>query len=361
MSFNLENSDLSEQCVVTSYKLLKMLHLHSKENFKLFWYNKIIHTYIQMLGKDESIENVAKILYYLRKLLNIVGKTLIPQVYTGVIIKQIVCLLQDSAFCQKSIEESQYKLMDNLTEFVLAMVKAWKIEFSLRIQDIFYLYLQKTALINGVEIVNLFLGEIGNLITEFSDLAFLHFETLFNRIEAIFQAEEDTLYRNSVFTLGILCNATGNYFNRYPRILSLISWLLENETTPGIVDNGVAALCRAILACPSSVPELYYFDALRNLPLKEDFAETKIVFKFLSYLLEIEGFQETEKILEMIIDGIVNNSKNSSEYPVEKEDLGKVQKCITQKIRGDCLEKALQNVSEESKRIFKDFLEKLSF
>lgn len=360
-SFKLENLELSEQSVDTSYKLLKMLYLHSKENFKLLWYNKIIHTYTQMLGKEESKETVAKILIYLRKLLKIVGKHLIPQVYIGVIIKQIVCLLQDSAVCQEIPEESQDSLMDSLTELVFAMVKLWKIEFSPRIQDIFYLYLQKSALTNSVEIVNIFIGEIGNLISEFSDLAYLHFETLLNRIEAIFHAEEDILYRNSVYTLGKLCEVTGNHFNGYPRVLNLVFWLLDNDTTPGVVDNGVVAICRAILACPSSIPEQYYFIVLKNLPLKEDFDETKTVFKFLSYLLDIQGFQDTEKVLKMIIDGIADNLKDCSKYSVDKEDLGKVKKCITEKVRGDCLEKALQTVCEENKRIFKDFLEKVNF
>lgn len=357
-SFELENTDFTYECVVLSYKLLKMLYYNSNERFKEFWYNKIIHTYTRMITKENSIDTVSKVLGYFCKLLKNIGKILIPQVYVGVIIKQIIVLLQNSAVCQQNTTENQETLMNNLTDLVIEMIKLWKSEVSIRINDIFYLYLQNSDLAIGSGLANIFIGECGNIILEFPHLVHMHYEALYDKVEKVFTNEEDLIYRNAVCTLGRLSQFTGNNYNKYSQTLNMITWLLNNENDPGVVDNAVSALCKVILADPSAVPEQYYKIVLSNLPLKDDFEENKTIFKFLCFLYAKKEFESHESVVESVVNGIVCWIKNSEVFEVDDEDLEQARRMLNEDAERNFLSRVLRGFDEEDRKIFGEFLMK---
>lgn len=96
---------------------------------------------------------------------------------------------------------------------------------------------------------------------------------------------DDNVKRNAVFCAGICCeNLKDAVVAQYPQLLAAISPLFSidisvGENSSGCVDNAAAAVCRMIMASPTSVPMGQVLPALlKVLPLKVDLSENETVY-----------------------------------------------------------------------------------
>jgi len=103
------------------------------------------------------------------------------------------------------------------------------------------------------------------------------------------QDEHQEVRNNAIYGLGeFVYYAKEATYPLYPQILSILSVAVSSEKHPGTLDNICGALCRMIITNVNGIPINEVFPVfMQHLPLREDFAENKMVFKCFSYLYEL--------------------------------------------------------------------------
>ncbi|KAL8177177.1 UNVERIFIED_CONTAM: hypothetical protein K2H54_042895, partial [Gekko kuhli] len=113
--------------------------------------------------------------------------------------------------------------------------------------------------------------------------------------------DRDTEVRsNAIFGLGVLAEHGGEVVHEhYPRLLSLLSNLLSQETCTRATDNVCGAVARMVMANPGGVPVGQVLPVLiRSLPLNEDVEEYQTVFRCLSFIHE----RDPQQVLQLMGD-----------------------------------------------------------
>nr|XP_056719335.1 importin-4 [Euleptes europaea] len=113
--------------------------------------------------------------------------------------------------------------------------------------------------------------------------------------------DQDTEVRsNAIFGLGVLVEHGGEVmYEQYPKLLGLLSSLINQERKDRLIDNVCAAVARMMMTNPGGVPIGQVFPVLlRNLPLTEDLEEYKTVFSCISFIYE----REPQQVLQLMGD-----------------------------------------------------------
>eukprot|EP00970_Alexandrium_tamarense_P015521 scaffold5199_cov199-Alexandrium_tamarense.AAC.16 len=134
---------------------------------------------------------------------------------------------------------------------------------------------------------------------------------------------DDSVKRNSAFTIGVSCEALGDAVSgQYSSILQSLSHLFSVDPSQGdasaaCVDNACAAVARMIMASPSNVPMGQVLPViLKAMPLKSDMTENETVW---NCLLGLYQMQNADLLANKVEFGRVLAEASSEESKVDDD------------------------------------------
>lgn len=325
--FDYFHENIRMQCVTTSEQLVEgFIQLGGLNAVHDLWFTKVIHRYIEMLVEDESKEVVTRVLECFEELLKKVGSALIPDQYLTLVFDQFVKLLEESTACQKIGDETEgdhdENLMGDLCDTLIQMATDWKDSFSASFERLLAGIEKFTRPERNLRDRILFTGLLADALKRMPSLTQKYAASFAVLAEKNLTSGEVSLYRNTLYYLGIICEVAPVLGSEYAKFLQLVQPFFTSEFEPATVDNAVAAVCRMVLGNPASVPlESVLPVIFSKLPLKDDFDEFKTVTKFIVYLVE-SGYNlaaYNELVVKILIEGAVVQSQDPDKYKIPEE------------------------------------------
>lgn len=330
--FDYFHENIRMQCVTTSQQIIEGLYqMGGVALINDLWYTKVIHRYIEMLVEDDSKEVVIRVLECIEELLKKIGVQLIPDQYLTLLFDQFVKLLEESTACQKLGDETEgdhdENLMGDLCDTLIQMASDWKDSFSVSFERLLPGIEKFTRPERNLRDRILFTGLLADTLKRMPSLTQKYAASFAVLAEKNLSSGEVTLYRNTLYYLGIICEVAPGLGSEYAKFLTLLQPFFTSEFEPATVDNAVAAICRMILGNPTAVPlDTAVPVIFSKLPLKDDFDEFKTVTKFIVYLIEsgynLAAFNEL--IIKILIEGAVVQSQDPDKYKIPEEVTHKV-------------------------------------
>jgi hypothetical protein len=330
--FDYFHENIRMQCVTTAQQLIEgLIQLGGISTVHDLWYQKVIHRYIEMLVEDESKEVVTRVLECFETLLKKVGTALIPDNYLTLLLDQFIKLLEETAECQKMGDETEgdhdETLMGDLCDTLIQMASDWKDSFSASFERLLPGIEKFTRPERNLRDRILFTGLLADTLKHMPSLTQKYASSFSVLVEKNLTSGEVTLYRNTLYYLGIICEAAPALASEFPKFLSLIQTFFTQVFEPATIDNAVAAVSRMILACSAAVPLDSVLPVLfSKLPLKDDFDEFKTIVRLIVHLIE-SGVNLTsylEVSLKILIEGVVVQSQDADKYKIPQETVVKV-------------------------------------
>lgn len=313
---DLNDESISKSCIKTSYRIVACSYEYSKNYFTNYWNNKMLGKYTQMLISNSSIDTVNAIIKAFTKLIKKVGESLIPKKDLKSVFESISVLINNKAECQERSPERQRYLFDILSSLIYELAVTKSIDSFPYIDSIISSILTHPFHISSPADTSGLIATLAEQIQIFPKLSRTYYTGILNIVENIINKQQDFLYWNTVYLIGVLCENEGNYNGSYEFFLNFMTRLLEHENSPGLCDNICAALCRMVIGCYSAVPAVYNEIILDLLPIKQDFSEIKCVFKYISFVLDHQDTNLPEKFTEMVLDTVKKYENNLETYKI---------------------------------------------
>lgn len=325
--FDYFHENIRMQCVTTAQQLIEgLFQLSGMTPVHDLWYQKVIHRYIEMLVEDESKEVVIRVLECFEELLKKVGVQLIPDQYLTLLIDQFIKLLEESVECQKLGDETEgdhdENLMGDLCDTLIQMASDWKDNFSPSFERLLPGIEKFTRPERNLRDRILFTGLLADTLKHMPSLAQKYAASFAVLAEKNLSSGEVTLYRNSLYYLGILCEAAPAVSSEYSKFLTLVQPFFTQAFEPATVDNAVAAVSRMIIANSAAVPlDSVLPVVFGKLPLKDDFDEFRTVVRLILHLVEsgVNLNAYFDLSLKILIEGVVVQSQDPDKYKIQDE------------------------------------------
>ncbi|KAE8750906.1 hypothetical protein FOCC_FOCC002334 [Frankliniella occidentalis] len=196
-------------------------------------------------------------------------------------------------------------------------------DFALYFQNILPMFLNKMKKSSSVSQRSFGVGTIAECMEALGPCSAQFVGDLLPMVLQMSQDEHQEVRNNAIYGLGeFVLNAKEATYPLYPQILNVLSVAVASEKHPGTLDNIVGALCRMIVTNVNGIPINEVFPVfIQHLPLREDFAENKMVFKCLNYLYELGHQALLSQILPVVKVAMVVLYKGQH---TEKETLEQV-------------------------------------
>ena len=364
--FDYYHENIRMQCVTTSQQLVEgMIQLPGGiQNVHDFWHTKIVHRYIEMLVEDESKEVVIRVLEAFEELAKKVGPQLIPDDVMALLIDQILVLLNETALCQKQGDETEgdhdESLMGDLCDTLMQIAKDWKEAFAPHFEKLLPGIEKFTRAERNTRDRILFIGLLADTLKQMPSLAVKYADSFAVLVERNLGSEDASLYRNTLYYLGVLCQAAPGLSVHYGKFLQLLQPFFTNEFEPATVDNAVAAVCRMILTCPQALPmETVLPVVFGKLPLKDDFDEYKTVVKTIVWLFEngVNMDCYLEASVKILVEGVIVQTQDPDKYKIDAETVARA-KAVLGKLKDHPIFSAVGNaLTPESQQLLVQILQ----
>lgn len=339
--FDYFHENIRMQCVTTSQQIVEGISQlpGGLQNLHDFWYTKVVHRYIEMIAEDESKEVVIRVLEAFEELVKKIGPSVITNETMPILIDHFIVLLNETAMCQKEGDETEgdhdESLMGDLCDTLMQIAKDWKENFASQFERLLPSIEKFTRAERNTRDRILFTGLLADTLKHMPSIAAKFGESFSVLVERNLNSEDATLYRNSLYYLGILCEAAPSLSVNYLKFLQILQKFFTNEFEPATIDNAVAAVCRMIITCPQALPLETVLPAIfSKLPLKDDFDEYKTVMKCIVLLFEsganMETFMETS--LKILIEGMIVQIQDPEKYKVDEVTMGRT-KAVLSKLK----------------------------
>ena len=330
--FDYFHENIRMQCVTTSQQIIEgLIQLpNGIANIHDFWYLKVVHRYIEMIAEDESKEVVIRVLEAFEELSKKIGTGLITNDVMELLINQVLEVLQETAACQKEGDETEgdhdESLMGDLCDMLIQFAKVWKEDFSVHFEKLLVGIEKFTRVERNTRDRILFTGLLADTIKHMPSLGNKYATNFAILVERNLTGQEISLYRNTLYYLGVLCESAPVLAPEYSKFLQLVQPFFINEFEPATVDNAVAAISRMILTSAQSLPLATVLPVLfSKLPLKDDFDEYKTVVRLIVFLYEsgvnIEAYAEVA--VKILIEGVIVQTQDPDKYKIDNELLAK--------------------------------------
>ena len=326
--FDYFHENIRMQCVTTSQQLVEgFVQLPGGiTNVHDFWYMKVIHRYIEMIVEDDSKEVVIRVLEALEELVKKFGIQMIPDNTMPLLIDQFIVLLSETAVCQKQVDDTEgdhdENLMGDLCDTLMEFAKSWKESFSQHFEKLLPGIERFTRVERNMRDRILFIGLLADTLKHMPSIAAKYADNFAVLVERNLSCEDKTLYRNTLYYLGVLSEAAPMLSSSYPKFLQLLQPFFTSEFEPATVDNAAAAVARMILTCPQALPLDTVLPVLfSKLPLRDDFDEYKTIVRCIVFLFEngvnMEQFAETS--IKILIEGVIVQTQEPDKYKIDNE------------------------------------------
>lgn len=359
--FDYFHENIRMQCVTTAQQLVEGLSQlpGGIQNIHDYWYMKVIHNYMEMLVEDESKEVVIRVLEAIEELLKKIGTVLIPDNTMPLLIDQFVVLLDEGAACQKQGDETEgdhdESLMGDFCDTLMQMAKDWKEAFSVHFEKLLPGIEKFTRQERNMRDRILFTGLLADTLKHMPSVATKFAMNFAILVERNLSSDDASIYRNTIYYLGVLCEAAPVLSSEYNKFLQLLQPFFANAFEPATVDNAVAAVCRMIIANPSFIPLETVLPVLYSkLPLKDDFDEFKTVIRLIVHLYSNPGLNLSvynEMSLKLLIEAVIVDSNDADKYKIDPELRDKAKALIISFKGQPLLESLIAALAPESQNV----------
>jgi importin-4 len=326
--FDYFHENIRMQCVTTSQQLIEgFVQLPGGiSNVHDFWYTKVIHRYIEYISEDESKEVVIRVLEAFEELVKKIGVSLIPDNTMPLLVDQVLLLLGENASCQKQVDDNEgdhdESLMGDLCDMLIQIVKEWKESFSSHFEKLLPGIEKFTRAERNTRDRILFTGLLADTLKHMPSLVVKYPSNFAILVERNLTGDDVSLYRNTLYYLGIISEAAPSLSSSYTRFLQLLQPFFTSEFEPATIDNAVAAVCRMIITSPQSLPLETVLPAVYGkLPLKDDFDEYKTIVRFIVFLyhsgINLDQFTETN--IRILMEGLIVQVEDPDKYKIDNE------------------------------------------
>jgi len=323
--FEYYHENIRMQCVTTASQITEGISKTGFGNIQQFWFVNVVPHYLDMLTQDDSKEVVCRVLESVEELVKSIKKELLPENYMAQFIQAFKVLLEEDAECQKEGDETEgdhdETLMGDVTDTLHALAKEWGEAMGPYFEEVMPLFARFTHDKRNPRDRNLFTGALADIIQNLPYVAAKYSEDLSNLALRNLQSGEESLYRNSLYFLGVVCEFAPSLAGNYMQYLELLNSFLTSQQEPETVDNAVAAVCRMVYSNPQSLPLDQVLPALfEQLPIKADIGEVQTVLKCVCFLFE-NGYDMSaylQKSIKMLVEGVVMSVQDPENFKVEE-------------------------------------------
>ncbi|CAG9311379.1 unnamed protein product [Blepharisma stoltei] len=325
--FDYFHENIRMQVVTTAQQIIQgLVKLNGGySNAQEFWLLKVFHRYIEFISDDESKEVTIRVLEAIEELLHDVGSELIQDDYMKQLVEKFAILLSEQALCQREGDETEgdhdETLMGDLCDLLQELAKVYGERFSPYFETLLPGIAKFTKAERNPRDRTLFTGLLADTLKHMPSVAQKYSNDFSSLALLNLHSNEVSLYRNTLYYLGVICQQAPQLASNYPQYLQSVQAFFTQEFEPATVDNAVAAISRMIYTAPQALPLPQLLPVIfPKLPLKDDYSETSTVLKAIVFLFEnniIDMSSYLEKSLELIIEGLVVNAAEPDKYKLE--------------------------------------------